>query len=199
MLLPRSLAHSRSAPVHQINPCRSRHHPSVNADGIEPLEGDEVAIQDAYTPESECFGCGPAAADGLRLKSYRIENGLESIVSFDKKFCAFPGIVNGGIVGTAFDCAGNWTAAIALMDLGCLPNPPLTVVAEVLINYEEPSPPDEDMVLRTSVVDIKDSGKVGSKATVHVELSMLQRTAVGDKVIATGHGIFKKLGALRAL
>lgn len=167
--------------------------------GLEPSPGETLYIQDAYTPDSECFGCGPAAADGLRLKSYRIENGLESIVSFNKKFCAFPGIVNGGIVGTAFDCAGNWTAAISLMDLGHLPNPPLTVVAEMLIKYEEPTPPDEDLILRTSVVDIKDTGKVGSKATVHVELSMLQRTAVGDKVLATGHGIFKKLGALRAL
>jgi hypothetical protein len=181
-----------------VNPCRSTFHPS-RAEGIEPAEGEELSVQDAYTPESECFGCGPCSKEGLHLKSYRIENGLEAIVSLDKKFCAFPGIVNGGIVGTLFDCQGNWTAAIALMDLGCLPNPPLTVVAEMLINYEEPTPPEEDLILRTSVVDIQDPGKVGTKATVHVELSLMQRTPVGEKVIATGHGIFKKLGALRAL
>ena len=181
-----------------VNPCRSSFHPSC-AEGIEPGEGEEVPIQLAYTPESECFGCGPSSKEGLRLRSYRIENGLESIVSFDKKFCAFPGIVNGGIVGTAFDCAGNWTAAIALMDLGCLPNPPLTVVAEMLINYQEPTPPEEELTLRTTVIDINDSGKVGSKATVHVDLSLLRKTPVGEKVLCSGSGIFKKLGALRAL
>jgi acyl-coenzyme A thioesterase PaaI-like protein len=181
-----------------INPCRSAFHPS-RLEGIEIPEGEEVSIQEAYTPESECFGCGPSSDGGLHLRSYRIENGLEALVSIDKKFCAFPGIVNGGIISTLFDCQGNWTAAMALMDLGCLPNPPLTVVSEMLINYEEPTPPEEQLLISSTVVDIQESAKIGAKATVHVELTLKQRTPVGEKTIATGHGVFKKLGALRAL
>ena len=45
----------------------------------------------------------------------------------------FPGIINGGIVSAIFDCHGNWTAAIALMDKACLPKPPLTLTFEMLV------------------------------------------------------------------
>lgn len=188
---------------YDINPCKSKLHPAVKTEGLEPEEGEEVCVQEAYTPDSVCFGCGPAAPDGLKLQSYRVEDGLEAIVSIDKKYCAFPGIVNGGIVATLFDCHGNWTAAVTLMDKGCLPKPPLTTVAEILIKYEEPTPPHEELLLRSRVVDVQEtSGIPGSKATVHVELSLAQRTHMGDGgelTIATGTGIFKKLGALRAL
>ena len=44
-----------------------------------------------------------------------------------------PGIINGGIVSALFDCHGNWTAAIALMDRAKLPRPPLTLTAELLV------------------------------------------------------------------
>jgi acyl-coenzyme A thioesterase PaaI-like protein len=187
---------------YDINPCKSKLHPAVKAEGLEPEDGEEVCVQDAYTPDSTCFGCGPSAPDGLKLQSYRIENGLEARVSIDPKFCAFPGIINGGIVATLFDCHGNWTAAVTLMDKGCLPKPPLTTVAEILIRYEEPTPPNEDLLLRSRVVDVEETGGVGSKATVHVELALLQRMHMGEGgevTIATGTGIFKKLGALRAL
>lgn len=187
---------------YDVNPCKSKLHPAVTREGLEPEAGEEVCVQEAYTPDSVCFGCGPAALDGLKLQSYRVEDGLEAIVSIDKKYCAFPGIVNGGIVATLFDCHGNWTAAVTLMDKGCLPKPPLTVVAEILIKYEEPTPPNEDLIVRSRVIDIEETGGVGSKATVHVELSLSQRTHMGEdgeRTIATGTGIFKKLGALRAL
>ncbi len=182
-----------------VNPCRSALHPSAE-EGVPVDEGEELPVQEAYTPSSECFGCGPSSGEGLHLKSYRIENGLESRVTFQRHHCAFPGMVNGGIVSTAFDCAGNWTAAIALMDVGCLPNPPLTVVAEMLVTYHEPSPPDEELIVRTEVVDVISSGEVGSKSTVHVSLKLMQKTALGtEKLLCTGEGVFKKLGALRAL
>ncbi len=181
-----------------VNPCRSALHPSAE-EGIPIEEGEELPIQQAYTPSSECFGCGPSSSDGLHLKSHRIENGLESTVSFQRKHCAFPGMVNGGIVTTAFDCAGNWTAAIALMDVGCLPNPPLTVVAEMFVTYVEPTPPDEELFVRTEVVDIISTGEIGSKSTVHVSLKLVQKTPIGEKLLCKGEGVFKKLGALRAL
>ncbi len=44
-----------------------------------------------------------------------------------------PGIINGGVVSSLFDCHGNWTAAIALMDKAALPKPPLTLTYEMLV------------------------------------------------------------------
>lgn len=44
-----------------------------------------------------------------------------------------PGIINGGVVSALFDCHGNWTAAIALMDKAALPKPPLTLTYEMLV------------------------------------------------------------------
>jgi hypothetical protein len=46
-----------------VNPCNSKLHPSVTEAGIEPESEEEVSVQEAYTPESTCWGCGaPAAA-----------------------------------------------------------------------------------------------------------------------------------------
>ena len=78
--------------------------------------------------------------------------------------------MNGGIVSALFDCHGNWTAAVALMDRGCLPKPPLTLTYELLVTFKEPTPPNEPLVLRSEIVRVRDkeSSDVGSKATVQV-------------------------------
>lgn len=168
--------------------------------GIKPEHVKEMCVQEAYTPESVCFGCGPQAPDGLKLRSFRAAEGLEAAVTIDPKYCAFPGIINGGIISALFDCHGNWTAAVILMDRGCLPKPPLTLTYEMLVTYEEPTPPNEPLVLRSNVVNITEGADVGSKATVQVDLSLHQRMENNqEKLLARGSGIFKKLGALRAL
>lgn len=82
---------------------------------------------------SPCFLAGPASEEGLRLRSFRIPGGLEATTKLPAKYQAFPGIINGGIISTLFDCHGNWTAAIALMDRACLPRPPLTLTYELLV------------------------------------------------------------------
>jgi predicted thioesterase len=109
--------------------------------------------------------------------------------------------MNGGIISALFDCHGNWTAAIALMDRGCLPKPPLTLTKELLVSYREPTPPGEPLMVRSKVTRIKDTGEVGQKAAVQVELELLHRDAATgqERVLAMGSGIFKKMGALRAL
>jgi hypothetical protein len=50
-------------PVCQINPCNSQLHPAVQA-GIQPEGAEELSVQQAYTPKSQCFGCGEHL-DGL--------------------------------------------------------------------------------------------------------------------------------------
>ncbi|DBA68313.1 TPA: hypothetical protein ACH3X2_013628 [Trebouxia sp. C0005] len=115
---------------HEINPCNSKHHPAVKA-GIQPA-ADQIPVQEAYTPNSICWGCGPQNAQGLKLRSFRVDGGLEAHIQLPKAYQAFPGIMNGGAVGGLFDCHGNWTAAIALMDHSSLPKPPLTLTTQVL-------------------------------------------------------------------
>ncbi|KXZ44480.1 hypothetical protein GPECTOR_67g320 [Gonium pectorale] len=144
--------------------------------------------QEAYHPESLCFGCGPAHPDGLRLESRRMPGGglgrLEGRARVSSKYIAFPGIINGGVVSTLLDCHGNWAAAIALMDKGCLPRPPLTLTASMEVRYLEPTPPDTDLILRSRVLSIRDAPGVGQqlRTTVEVELELLMPPAEGDAV-----------------
>lgn len=182
-----------------------RLHPGA-ATGEIPVDdaAPELSVQEAYTPESRCFGCGPSSEAGLRLRSFRAGDGaLVARTSLDAAYQAFPGIVNGGIVSALFDCHGNWTAAVALMDRACLPRPPLTLTAELLVNYREPTPPGTPLTVRSHVVRIKESSSPGSgKASVHVDLTLHSGGGPGgppERLLATASGIFKKLGALRAL
>ena len=78
---------------------------------------------------------GPASTSELHLRSFRSKEGLTALVKFHPQCQAFPGIVHGGAVSTLFECQGNWTAAIALMDRGQLSRPPLTLTKEILVCY----------------------------------------------------------------
>lgn len=187
---------------HKINPCNSDLHPAAEA-GIKPEGEEELPVQEAYTPQSTCWGCGPAADGGLKLRSFRIRNGLEARITLPEHFCAFPGIVNGGILSTIVDCHGNWTAAISLMDRSGLAAPPLTLTASILVSYKEPAPPGVPLVVRSNVVEIKEGSQPGvCKSSVEVDVSILQAGPEGggaERLLVSATGIYKKLGALRAL
>ncbi|KAL4853874.1 hypothetical protein ACK3TF_005242 [Chlorella vulgaris] len=182
-----------------VNPCNSKLHPSVTEAGIAPDSDEEVSVQKAYTPESTCWGCGPAAKEGLFLSSYRIPGGLEATAVLDSKYCAFPGIINGGVVQSLFDCHGNWTAAIALMDNAATPKPPLTLTYEMLTNFKDTTPPNEPLILRSQIMKIKGSDIPGTKPTVQVDMHLYHSLGGHEKLLASATGLFKKLGALRAL
>ena len=57
-----------------------------------------LSVQDEYAPKSICFGCGPANEKGLKIKSYRKEEGLEMEFETSKEHMAFEGVINGGII-----------------------------------------------------------------------------------------------------
>ena len=137
------------------------------------------ALQDRYSPQGECFGCGPANAKGLRIKS-RVE-GDKVVAEFtpEAHHLAFPGMVNGGIIGALLDCHCNWTAASHLMKERGLDAPPCTVTASYAIELKRPTPLDATLHLEARVVESK-----GDK--VDVEATM---TANG-KVTATCKGMF---------
>ena len=76
---------------------------------------------------------GPESRSQLHLRSFRSRGGLTACVKFDLQCQAFPGIVHGGAISAMFECHGNWTAAITLMDRGRLSKPPLTLTKEILV------------------------------------------------------------------
>jgi acyl-coenzyme A thioesterase PaaI-like protein len=139
----------------------------------------EQSLQEKYAPHNTCFGCGPANEKGLRIRSF---------VSGDEAVCegqpeeyheAFPGMLNGGIIGALLDCHSNWTAAYHLMRRTLAETPPCTVTADYSIKLLRPTPTDDKVKLTARVVEATDD-----RAIVEAEL-----TAHG-KVCATCRGTF---------
>lgn len=137
-------------------------------------------LQDEFSPEGICFGCGPANERGLRIKSRVVEGG-EVVAEWtpDAHHQAWPGMLNGGIVGALLDCHGNWTAAAHLMERDGLDRPPCTVTAEFHVKLRRPTPVDGPLRLRARVAEAK-----GPKVTVDATLE-----AAGE-VTATCRGVF---------
>ena len=60
----------------------------------------DTSLQERYAPNNACFGCGPANAAGLRLKSFVDGDDVVCTWQPDEIHQAFPGVLSGGIVGT---------------------------------------------------------------------------------------------------
>ena len=91
----------------------------------------------------------------------------------------FPGMINGGIIGSLMDCHGNWAAAIALMDANGLQEPPCTVTANYSISLRRPTPAGEELHILAEIEELLED-------RVNVKMTL---TAAG-KVCATGKGLF---------
>jgi len=114
------------------------------------------ALQDRYAPTNGCFGCGPANAQGLRIKSF--VRGDEVVCEWraEPHHQAFPGMLSGGICGTLLDCHSNWTAAWHLMQNSGAETPPCTVTAEFTVKLEAPTPMDRPLTIRARVTESTD-------------------------------------------
>ncbi len=137
------------------------------------------SLQEQFAPHGACFGCGPANADGLRIRS--VVHGDEVVCTWqpETKHEAFPGMLSGGIAGTLLDCHCNWTAAWHLMQKLGTPTPPCTVTAEYTVKLRRPTPTTEPVLLKSRVVESSDD-KVRVAATLEA----------GGKVCATCEGVF---------
>ena len=137
------------------------------------------ALQDTYSPDGVCFGCGPKNEKGLRIKS-RVNDG-EVVATWhaQRHHEAFPGMLSGGIAGTVLDCHSNWTAAYHLMRRAGTPTPPVTVTAEYSVKLLRPTPTDGPIELAARPVEIADD-----RAVIEAELH------AGGKLCATARGTF---------
>lgn len=139
----------------------------------------EPALQDRYAPHNQCFGCGPANAQGLRIKSREAGDEVVAEWTPQEHHQAFPGVLNGGIVGALLDCHSNWTAAAHLMRRHGQDAPPCTVTAEYAIQLLRPTPMDAPLRLRARVVE---AGEDRARVEAALEAK--------GKVTATCRGLF---------
>jgi acyl-coenzyme A thioesterase PaaI-like protein len=139
----------------------------------------EPSLQERYAPNNSCWGCGPANAEGLRIRSF--PRGDEVVAEWmpQSKYEAFPSVLNGGIIGTLLDCHCNWTAAWHLMNKAGADHPPCTVTADYAIKLLRPTPSNRPVSLAAKVVESTDD-----RATVEGTLS------ANGKVCGTCRGTF---------
>ena len=140
---------------------------------------DGKSLQETYAPHNACFGCGPANPDGLYVRS--IVAGDEVVAEWEpsQQYEAFPGVLNGGIIGSLLDCHLNWAATWHLMNKAGAERPPCTVTADYSIKLLRPTPTDQKIKLVARVVESTDD-----RAVVEGEL------IAHDKVCATCRGTF---------
>ena len=139
----------------------------------------DACLQERYAPRSICFGCGPANPGGLHVRSFRAGDTLIATWQARPEHQAFPGVLNGGIVGALLDCHANWAAAVALMEAAGADHVPATVTADYEVRMLRPTPTDGSVVLCARVTHHD-----GRRA--HVEAQIV----AGDEITATFRGTF---------
>lgn len=140
----------------------------------------EKSLQETYAPQSICYGCGPANAKGLQIRSFA--RGDEVVAEWQPHphHQAFNGALNGGVIGTLLDCHCNWTAAYSLMRQKNASTPPCTVTAEYSVKFLRPTPTDGPVRLRARVVEMSED-----RAVVEGQLF-----SHDEKLCATCRGVF---------
>lgn len=139
----------------------------------------EKSLQEEYSPSGICFGCGPKNEKGLRIRSFAENGDVVATWHAEPHHQAFPGVLNGGIVGALLDCHSNWTAAYFLMKRDGKSEPDCTVTADFHVKLLRPTPSDAEITLRARVVESSED-----RATVEAEL------IANGKVCDTCRGTF---------
>ena len=140
---------------------------------------NNLSLQDKYSPNGICFGCGPANEKGLKIKTFAVNGETEARWRPQPHHQAFPGFLNGGIIGALLDCHSNWTAAYYLMKRDGKSEPDCTVTADFHVKLLRPTPVDREILLKARVTEAKED-----RAVVEAEL------IADEKVCATCRGTF---------
>lgn len=167
-------------------------HPRVATHPARLAVVSELSLQRRYSPDSTCFGCGPANGHGLRIASFEADpaanpdtNPGELVADWQPltHHAAFDDVLNGGIIGALLDCHSNWTAAIRLMHEADTDQPPGCVTAEMTVRFRRPTPTYAPVRLRAWPVSVQ-----GQRVVVDAELLS------GGIVTAICHATFVAVG-----
>lgn len=166
---------------------------------MEPFQlPNQPGLQEKYSPEGICFGCGPANPHGLRIRSIPVGNPekgeeleVRAIWTPESYHEAFPGMLNGGIIGALLDCHSNWTAAYFLMLKSGTETPPCTVTSDFHVTLKRPTPSKGPVYLRAKVREWKEDRAV-IDATLEVD-GKVCATCVGTFVaVKPGHPAYHR-------
>lgn len=146
-----------------------------------PLIMQGKSLQEIHALQSICFGCGPSNKEGLHVRSFETpeHDALVAVWTPQAHHEAFPGVLNGGIIGALLDCHSNWTAAWALMKRDKTGHPPCTVTAEFSVKLLRPTDSRSSVELHAAPVQLE-----GDRAVI--EAKMVSK----GKVCATCRGTF---------
>lgn len=148
-------------------------------------------LQAQYAPHNACFGCGPANQKGLRVSSFVDDDIVIAEWMPEAHHEAFPGMLNGGIIGTLLDCHSNWTAAYHLMRSQNLDKPPCTVTAYFNVSLKRPTPSQKKLSLIAEIQDIQQD-QVLVKASLSSD-GKICATCLGKFVaVKEGHPAFHR-------
>jgi len=160
------------------------------------FEGSDVALQDIW-PEGSCYGCGPANARGLRIKSYWSSDGSEVICRFTPRpeyNAGFPNVMYGGLVASLIDCHSIWTAiAWTYRAEGREHGSPPSisyVTGTLMVRFLQPTDLDKPVLLRARV-----TGLYPKKALVLCSLYSGDKVTADGEVVAVRFNVDKALGA----
>lgn len=140
---------------------------------------EEKSLQETFAPGGICFGCGTSNEKGLRIRSFEKDGEYVAEWRAEEHHQAFPGMLNGGIVGALLDCHSNWAAAHYLMKKSGKTEPDCTVTADFHVKLRRPTPFDATIYLKARIVESTED-----RATVEAEL------IANEKVCATCRGNF---------
>jgi acyl-coenzyme A thioesterase PaaI-like protein len=139
----------------------------------------ELSIQEKYAPEGICFGCGVKNDKGLHIRSFPEGDGFVATWHAEPHHQAFPGVLNGGIIGALLDCHSNWAAAYFMLKRDGKTEAPCTVTADFHVKLLRPTPSDVPITLKAKVVESSED-----RAIVEAEL------IANGKVCDTCRGTF---------
>jgi acyl-coenzyme A thioesterase PaaI-like protein len=139
----------------------------------------DKSLQEQYAALSKCFGCGPANEKGLKIRSFVKGDSVVATWQAQPHHEAFPGVLNGGIIGALLDCHSNWAAAYYLMQQSEDKTLPSTVTAYFNVSLKRPTPSHVPVRLVATLKEIK-----SDRAIIWAELFS------EDKLCATCEGLF---------
>ena len=153
---------------------------------------NEPCLQERYAPHNACFGCGPANDKGLRIRSFAQGERVVADWQPEAHHEAFPGMLNGGIIGSLLDCHMNWTAAWHLMQSQNLEKPPCTVTMEYAVKLRRPTPSDGPLHLEAWVTDVDEKGIVSVEAELRAGGEVCDRATGRFVAVKPGHPAYHR-------
>ncbi|HEY1135035.1 MAG TPA: PaaI family thioesterase [Nocardioides sp.] len=115
----------------------------------------DTSLQDTYFPDLSCFGCGPANAKGLQLRSFADGERVTAAFTPWPEHDNGLGFLNGGIIATVLDCHSAAAVTHTAHERGWPSDPgvPLPYVTAGLdVRYRRPTPLTATLTLGAEVL-----------------------------------------------